>query len=498
MESADMRSNRVFDFHLLVVLFALWMAALLTVCAAEEQMDYFLLDGSLLVDDCMCGRPPIPFPIRGSFRLVFREENPLFKFYDIKDLRFHTLTETPNYEVTGHGTYEIGGEVALVQKMELYVQFNDQTEVLFFSGEGPIERVCPMIGVKARQQPPELIQFFWLDIIAAPVREIWFSTAASFTSGTGAPSGTGGDLLSHQGLVVKTNPDLVSRLGIMPAVPNLGLDAVDIVPGGEVFLSCEDSTFSETLGPLQHGDLLSDRGRIVRTNQQLTSAFVPEPLAPDVGLDAVHVQENGEILFSIEDELFSEALGVTLRRGDLLSDKGVILRTNKELLASFEPVDSESDVGLDAVHVWPNGEIWFSTELGFQSKTLGFILPGDLVSTGDVLTTKGFIVFRNLDLLQPFGPLEDLVDFGLDALFLVTESRIIKPPTPRATISRDGSPGHIWIGWAAEDGKVFQVERADDPSGPYAPIGPISPEVTYLDPAASLLKSKSYYRIRLW
>lgn len=493
-----MSSNRMFHFRLLLVPFAVWMATLLTACQADEHMDYLLLDGSLLVDDCMCGRPAIPFPMRGSFRLVFREENPLFKFYDIKDLRFHTLTGTPGYEVTGHGTYEIGGEVALVQKMELYVQFNDQTDVLFFSGEGPIERIWPMIGVKVRQQPLELIQFFWFDIIAAPAREIWFSTVAGFTSGTGAPSGTGGDLLSNKGLIVKTNFDLTARLGIMPIVPNLGLDAVDITPGGEVLLSCEDSIFSETLGPLQHGDLLSDRGRIVRTNQQLTSAFVPEPLAPDVGLDAVHVQESGETLFSIEEELFSEALGVMLGRGDLLSDKGVIVQTNKELLANFEPVDPQTDVGLDAIHLWPNGEIWLSTEISFQSKTLGFILPGDLLSTGDALTKKGSIVFRNLELLQAFGPLEDLADFGLDALFLVTESRIIKPPVPRARISRNGSPGTIWIQWAAEDGKVFQVERADDPRGPYAPIGPISPEMTYLDPAATLFKSKSFYRIRLW
>ncbi len=464
-------------------------------CWAQNQMAYMLLEGSTLTDDCpICGRPALIMPLRGTFLLAFREENPLFTTYDVREIGFQTSSGTSTYVVTGGGTYEIGGEVALVQRMELNVQINDRPDIELKTDDVPLGRTWPMIEIDVREpeDPPNPWQVFYMHIVAAPVREIWFSTRSGFTSGTGRPSGSGGDLLSHVGRVVKRNSDLVGKLGIMPMVPDLGLDAVDIGPGGEVLFSMEEDRHSETLGPLQDGDLLSDHGRIVRTNQELTSAFVPEPPAPDVGLDAVQVMEDGEILFSIsfEEGLFSEALGALLRRGDLLSDRGIIVRTNEQLLANFEPVEKQGDVGLDAIHVWPSGEIWFSTEVGFQSKRLGIVCEGDLLSD------NGSIVFRNLELLQAFGPIEDLADFGLDALFLPTEGYVTKPSLREITLRVDGGSGNLLIEWVS-DGRVFQVERADEPGGPYIPLGPISPETTYMDPAA-LLKNKSFYRMRLW
>jgi hypothetical protein len=131
--------------------------------------------------------------------------------------------------------------------------------------------------------------------------------------------------------------------------------------------------FSDVHGWLQHGDLLSDTGRLVRRNQDLCAAFspMPSPAPPDVGLDAVQVLDSGEIWFSIEDNFFSERLGVLLRRGDLLSDSGVVVRTHDALLAEFHPPPIPHDYGLDAIHVWPGGEIWFSLEEGFQDDQLG-------------------------------------------------------------------------------------------------------------------------------
>jgi len=299
-----------------------------------------------------------------------------------------------------------------------------------------------------------------------------------------------GELLSHLGRVVKKYLDLVGKLGIMPIVPDVGLDAFDIAPGGEVLFSLEQDVHSETLGHLQHGDLLSDRGRVVRTNQELTSAFSPQPPAPDVGLDAVQMMDDGEILFSIEEELFSETLGVMLRPGDLLSDKGVIVRSNEELLANFKPVEGQGDVGLDAIHVWPGREIWFSTGVTFQSKTLGAVGEGDLLSDG------GWIVFRNHELLQHFRPLDYLGDFGLDSLFIVIERYVAAPSTRKIELEVDEGSGDVRIEWLS-DGRVFQVERADDPRGPYVAVAPISPQQVYID-AAALSKKKSFYRIRGW
>lgn len=286
-----------------------------------------------------------------------------------------------------------------------------------------------MIHISLEQTNGTFIQVFQLDLAAAPVREIWFSTVSGFTSGYyGQPPTnhvSAGDLISVSGRIVKRNHELIGRLGIMPIAPDIGLDAVDVLPSGEIALSVEEDIFSETLGPLQHGDLLSSQGRILHSNQDLLARFVPQPPAPDVGLDAVQVLDHGEVLFSIETNIFSERLGVTLRRGDLLSNTGQVLRTNQQLLVRFHPSNPAKDYGLEALYVWPHGEIWFSTEEGFQDQMLGPILPGDLMSD------LGHVVFRNLELLNAFAPVEDLADFGLDALFIVTDAATPAAPPLR-------------------------------------------------------------------
>src|SRR5207245_9190899 len=117
---------------------------------------------------------------------------------------------------------------------------------------------------------------------------------------------SGGDFLSDRGRVVKRNSDLVGRLGIMPAVPDLGLDAVFVKGRGEIFFSLPVDVFSETLGPIQHGDLLSNRGYIVKRNQELLAAFGAASSA-DAGLDAVQALPDGHVLFSIQSNVVSKA-----------------------------------------------------------------------------------------------------------------------------------------------------------------------------------------------
>ncbi len=206
-------------------------------------------------------------------------------------------------------------------------------------------------------------------------------------------------------------------------VPDLGLDAVTqavlsptVVIGQrssacEIWFSMEQDVWSETLGALHDGDVLSDSGRVVRSYADLIGAFGPMPPTPDVGLDALAVNAKGQILFSIKQDFMSEKLGKLIRHGDLLSETGAVVKTNAELLAAFSPVDpAVKDFGLDAVLLLPRDEIWFSTEVGFTDKNLGAI------SDGDLLSTKGRIVMRNLHLLREFKPLEKLANFGLDAV----------------------------------------------------------------------------------
>ncbi|MEC9372366.1 MAG: hypothetical protein VYC34_00915 [Planctomycetota bacterium] len=270
-------------------------------------------------------------------------------------------------------------------------------------------------------------------------REVFYSTEFGFTRQNGPVSD--GDLLSIDECVIRTNFDLTQDLAFKPIVPDLGLDAVTNSAYGPVYFSLEEDQFSATLGPISNGDLLSSDGRIVRTNQQLVQPFVPMPPTPPVGLDAVHagltpfLDSGGTLFFSVEEDFFSQSLGVQIGHGDLLSEPGILFRRNQDLLAKFLPTPCTGpncpDYGLDAVYIHPNGEIWFSVEESFMSPSHGFI------SDGAVLSDRGFVVLDNLDLL--FGdcqPLEDLANFGLDAL-----DRRVCPACPvscRGDLNGDG------------------------------------------------------------
>jgi hypothetical protein len=230
-----------------------------------------------------------------------------------------------------------------------------------------------------------------------------------------------GDLISNRGRVVKRNIDLVGRLGVMPIVPDLGLDAVQITRRGEILFSIPSNVWSESQGLIQHGDLLSNRGVIVRSNQNLLAAFGLPASQPDAGLDAVQVMPDGEILFSIRSNVVVKP-DLTLSRGDILSDRGRVFRSNWDLLANFHPAITNRDFGLYALYILPSGEIWFSVEEGFTDNQLGEVQAGDLLSSLA-------IAFSNRQLVAAFAPSDPAQDYGLDALFVVTDCA---PRCPRA------------------------------------------------------------------
>jgi hypothetical protein len=338
-----------------------------------------------------------------------------------------------------------------------------------------------------------LAQVYTLRLAAAPVRDIWFSPVAFFTATSGpvAPEFVqSGDLISTSGRVVKRNDQLYTSVGAMPPGPDLGLDVVDMLPGGEIAFSLGSDIFSESLGQLQHGDLLSTRGRVLWRNQELLAAFMPEPATNDAGLDAAQVLDSGDVLFSVATNVFSKQLKVTLHRGDLLSSAGTILRTYQQLLARFQPMDSTNDHGLDAVYIWPSGEVWFSTETGFQDQTLGAILAGDLLSD------QGYIVFRNLELVSAFKPTNAPPDIGLDALYIVTDATAPAPPA-RLEIAAQPSGASIGLSWQSQ-ARVFQIERAENVAGPYVPLTPILPDLFFDDVGSATNHAQSWYRLGQW
>lgn len=455
---------------------------------------YLLVNDSYLLDECLiCARPSIQEPMRGTFNVRLLEENPLRSRFALEDIRF-TAGGRP-YRVTGDGTLEVGGEVAVTLQLILQLQIDDgftNKAAYFTNATTTVDRPWPMMDVTLVQTNGTLGQTFTLRLAAAPVREIWFSTVAGFTPAFPVPPFNyveGGDLISNSGRVVKRNADLFTSVGAFPPVPDLGLEAVDILPGGEIAFALGSGIGSITLGQLNYGDLLSTHGRIIRRNPDLLAAFMEAPVTNNVGLDAVQVLDSGEILFSIPTNVYSSQLKATLHRGDLLSSAGTVVRSNQQLLSRFHPASPTNDYGLDALFVWPSGEIWFSTETGFVDAALGVVLAGDLISD------QGYIVFHNLELLNAFAPMEDPVDFGLDALYVVTDATP-PAPVPRLEI-QPGSDASASLTWKGQ-GRVFQVERANAVNGPFQVLSPISPDLFFDDPGALTNHSQSYYRLRQW
>src|SRR6185369_5656081 len=111
----------------------------------------------------------------------------------------------------------------------------------------------PLIQARLMESNGQIAHTFSMELFAAPVRDIWFSTARSFVStnrNTPTNKISSGDLLSLNGRVVKRNSELTARLGIMPLVPDLGLDALAVTHRGEILFSIPVNVFSETLGPI--------------------------------------------------------------------------------------------------------------------------------------------------------------------------------------------------------------------------------------------------------
>ena len=73
------------------------------------------LHDSGLTDDCpICRRPTILAPMSGSFELRLLDNNPLFTRYALENISFTAGAGFRTYVIRGNGTFQIGGEVALL------------------------------------------------------------------------------------------------------------------------------------------------------------------------------------------------------------------------------------------------------------------------------------------------------------------------------------------------------------------------------------------------
>ena len=128
---------------------------------------------------------------------------------------------------------------------------------------------------------------------------------------------------------------------------------------------------------------------------------------------------------------------------------------------------------------------------GFNDTQFGQILAGD------VLSDQGFVVYRNLELVSAFAPIEDVAEFGLDALYIVTDT-IPPAPAPRIISAIGPGPGGDFsLNWTG-NGRVFQLEKATALTGPFAPISPLMVDLNWVDSSAVQSYSNGFYRLRQW
>jgi len=102
-----------------------------------------------------------------------------------------------------------------------------------------------------------------------------------------------------------------------------------------------------------------------------------------------------------------------------------------------------------------------------------------------------------LELTSSFAPAEDLADFGLDAIYVVTDATPPAPVPRLVSIGPGGQPGAIRMQWDGA-GRVFQLEKASEVTGPFRPVSPLVPGLGWTDYGETLTNSRAFYRLRQW
>jgi hypothetical protein len=362
----------------------------------------------------------------------------------------------------------------------------------FTNTTAAVSRPLPNLAADLESQEKTPSQLFELSLRSAPMRDLWFVTSHGFTPGKDGNAGgerrVAGDILSVDGHVVARNAVLTGKLGIMPIVPPLAVGALDVQPGARILFTLRKPVFSETFGRLSPGTVLGSDGSVFARARGLLAPFGPiEWPACEPGVDAIQVLDSGEVLFSTTSNVHGPR--GTLGHGDVLSSHGVVRWRQKEILAAFVPAPwpgtALEGVGIDAWHEWPHGEAWFSVRNGFQSAVAGPVRPGDLLSTG------GWVIYRNLDLMEEFQPLEDLADFGLEGLFVLTDLAPV-PDRGSARCSRLGDGMLLeGVGWA----RAWQLEWAPALGGPFEAVGCPTPWARWPRMTGG---DAGYFRVRSW
>jgi hypothetical protein len=152
------------------------VAAVSTIASAQTGVRYQLLPGSQLNEGtCLgaCGCAP-RHDIRdatGTFTLTFSDHGPLFDNYTVTGVQFTATGASGVSQITGSGTYRIGGEVAVMQQLVLSLSIDGDPALQYDSGLTVIDQShrFPEIGITAQTALFQLCNQNAVTVIAAPV-----------------------------------------------------------------------------------------------------------------------------------------------------------------------------------------------------------------------------------------------------------------------------------------------------------------------------------------
>jgi len=125
-----------------------------------DPIQYQLDPGSLLEYGCFgpCACPVVfSGALQGTFTFYRTDVGPVYTTYSLLNINWtYSIAGAPSaalVHVTGHGTYQYGGEFALMQRMTLSLSFDGGPEQLFDSGLVPPVLSFPSISIDVHSSP---------------------------------------------------------------------------------------------------------------------------------------------------------------------------------------------------------------------------------------------------------------------------------------------------------------------------------------------------------
>lgn len=160
-----------------MLLTSIQLASIASLAQTPTSQPYTLVSGSELTDDCpICDRIPIVLPLAGTFDLRLVDQDPLFTHYELTNIAFYAGTNPgAAYQVTGSGTYQTGGQVAVLQDMFLNLEISNgvaTTKAACVNTDRFVNQPWPKLQINLEQTNGTLTQVYYLTLIAVPVPTI--------------------------------------------------------------------------------------------------------------------------------------------------------------------------------------------------------------------------------------------------------------------------------------------------------------------------------------